>query len=86
MNEMPAPQEPSESPRATAVARLFREHNEALVRFLALKLRSQQAAQEVAQEAYVRVLSLDKPGAVSFLRAFLFKTAANLAVDRIRHE
>jgi RNA polymerase sigma-70 factor (ECF subfamily) len=40
---------------------------------------------EVAQEAYVRLLNLDQPGAVGFLRAFLFKTAANLAIDRIRH-
>jgi RNA polymerase sigma-70 factor (ECF subfamily) len=57
-----------------------------LIRFLALRLRSQQEAREVAQEAYVRMLKLDQPEAVGFLRAFLFKTAANLAVDRIRHE
>lgn len=68
------------------VERLFREHNEALLRFLRARLRSQQEAREVAQEAYVRLLSLDKPGAVSYLRAFLFKTAANIAVDRRRHE
>lgn len=72
--------------RAELIGRLFREHNETLIRFLALRLRSQQEAKEVAQEAYVRLLKLDQPGAVSFLRAFLFKTAANLAVDRIRHE
>jgi RNA polymerase sigma-70 factor (ECF subfamily) len=72
--------------RAVVITRLFREHNEALIRFLALRLHSQQEAREVAQEAYVRVLNLEQPGAVSFLRAFLFRTAANLAVDRIRHE
>lgn len=66
------------------VERLFREHNEALIRFLMARLRSYQDAREVAQEAYVRVLSLDEPGAVSYLRAFLFKTAANLATDRQR--
>lgn len=71
--------------RAELIERLFREHNDALIRFLALRLRSQQEAKEVAQEAYVRMLKLDQPGAVGFLRAFLFKTAANLAVDRIRH-
>jgi RNA polymerase sigma factor (sigma-70 family) len=71
---------------ADLIERLFREHNDALIRFLALRLRSQQEAREVAQEAYVRLLNLDRPGAVSFLRAFLFKTAANLAIDRIRHE
>ena len=70
--------------RSQRISRLFSEHNEALIQFLATRLRSVQEAKEVAQEAYVRLLSLEDSGAVSFLRAFLFKTAANLAVDRIR--
>lgn len=68
----------------TDIERLFREHNEALLRFIAAKLGSEQEAREVAQEAYVRLLSLHKPEAVSYLRAFLYKTAANLAFDRLR--
>lgn len=72
--------------RSALVERLFREHNEALVRFLAARVGSPQEAREVAQEAYVRLLSLDEPGAVSYLRAFLFKTAANIAVDRRRRD
>jgi RNA polymerase sigma factor (sigma-70 family) len=76
--------EQSDDGRAERIARLFSEHNESLVRFLAARLRSVHEAREVAQEAYVRLLSLDDAGAVSFLRAFLFKTAANLAVDRLR--
>ena len=90
-HELAAPsalaQEPGQEPgpaRTELVERLFREHNEALIRFLLARLRSQQEAHEVAQEAYVRLLSLDEPGAVSYLRAFLFKTAANLAIDRLR--
>jgi len=66
------------------MARLFREHNEALVRFLRKRLGSEQEAKEVAQEAYVRLLSLQSPHVVSFLGAFLYKTAANLAIDRLR--
>lgn len=69
---------------ADLIDRLFREHNDSLVRFLVGRLHSQQEAKEVAQEAYVRLLQLDQPGAVSYLRAFLFKTAANLAADRLR--
>ena len=72
--------------QAEAIERLFREHNEALIRFLMARLRSRPAALEVAQEAYVRLLSLEQPGAVSYLRAFLFRTAANLAVDRLRRD
>jgi RNA polymerase sigma factor (sigma-70 family) len=75
--------EPGES-RAQVVERLFREHNEALIRFLRGRVESHQEAREVAQEAYVRLLSLDQPEAVSYLRAFLFKTAANIAIDRRR--
>src|SRR5262245_30052317 len=66
------------------IERLFREHNAALLRFVAAKLGSEQEAREVAQEAYVKLLSLDRPEAVSYLRGFLFKTAANLALDRLR--
>jgi RNA polymerase sigma factor (sigma-70 family) len=75
---------PTDDGRAERITRLFSEHNESLVRFLSVRLHSVQEAKEVAQEAYVRLLSLDDSGAVSFLRAFLFKTAANLAVDRLR--
>ena len=73
-----------EESRAQVVERLFREHNEALLRFLRGRVGSHNEALEVAQEAYVRLLSLDQPGAVSYLRAFLFKTAANIAIDRRR--
>jgi RNA polymerase sigma factor (sigma-70 family) len=72
--------------RAELVARLFREHNQALVSLLALRLKSLQDAREVAQEAYVRLLQLDRPGAASMLRAYLFRIASNLAVDRLRQQ
>jgi len=73
-----------EESRAAVIERLFREHNEALLRFLRTRVGSHNEALEIAQEAYVRLLSLDQPGAISYLRAFLFKTAANIAVDRHR--
>jgi len=55
-----------------------------LVRFLQAKLQNEQEAREIAQEAYVRLLELGRTGAVGFLRAYLFKIASNLAVDRLR--
>src|SRR5262249_52558866 len=78
------PTRSSHTAHSELVGNLFREHNDALVRFITGRLHSQQEAKEVAQEAYVRLLQLDLPGAVSYLRAFLFKTAANLAADRLR--
>lgn len=68
-----------------AVNQLFRQHNRALVSFLLARLRSEQEARDVAQEAYVRLLQLDRPGAISFLRGYLFRIAANLSIDRLRH-
>jgi RNA polymerase sigma-70 factor (ECF subfamily) len=84
--ESPVPDEPStEEDRGEMIARVFREHNASLLRFLQARLSSAQDAREIAQEAYVRLLQLDSPGAIGFLRAYLFKTAANLATDRLRH-
>jgi RNA polymerase sigma factor (sigma-70 family) len=70
--------------RSGWVAALFAAHNRALLRFLTCRLKSSQEAKEVAQEAYVRMLRLDAPDGVGYLRAFLFKTAANLAADRLK--
>jgi RNA polymerase sigma-70 factor (ECF subfamily) len=71
--------------REVVLSRLFNEHNRELIGFLCTRLKSEQDAREVAQEAYARLLRLDQPGAVSMLRAYLFKVAANLAIDRLRH-
>ncbi|MGD9599281.1 MAG: sigma-70 family RNA polymerase sigma factor [Steroidobacteraceae bacterium] len=70
--------------RALAVSELFRQHNRTLVRFLQSRLQNEQEAREIAQEAYVRLLELGRTGAVGFLRAYLFRIALNLAIDRIR--
>ena len=69
---------------AESVESLFREYNQSLVRFLAARLSSDAEAREVAREAYVRLLQLDQPKAIGFLRAFLFKTASNIATDHLR--
>lgn len=69
---------------AAQVARLFSEHNRTLIAFLSSRLDSLAEAQEVAQEAYVRLLRLEHPEQVGFLRAYLFRIASNLAVDRLR--
>src|SRR6266404_1592585 len=78
------PDEVDRTPATADVDRLFREHNEALLRFVAAKLGSTHEAKDIAQEAYVRLLGLTHREAVSYLRAFLYKTAGNLATDRLR--
>jgi RNA polymerase sigma-70 factor (ECF subfamily) len=69
---------------AQALAQLFRLHDRSLKSFLMARLGNEQEVQEVTQEAYARMLQLHQPGAISFLRAYLFKTAAHIAVDRAR--
>lgn len=64
---------------------LFEKHNRELVGFLAAKLHSEAEARDVAQEAYVRLLQLHRPDTVSFLRAYLFRVATNIAMDHLRH-
>lgn len=72
------------SSHSQSLSRIFEDHNRSLHSFLLTRTGNEQEAREVAQEAYVRLLQLHLPGAVSFLRAYLFKTAANIAVDRAR--
>jgi RNA polymerase sigma factor (sigma-70 family) len=69
---------------ADAMSQLFREHNRVLVAYLTNRLRSEHEAKEVAQEAYLRLLELKDACTPSLLRAYLFKTATNLAIDRLR--
>jgi len=72
--------------RAAEISRLFREHNRALVNFVLTRVANEQEAKEVAQEAYVRLLQLDRSVAVSYLRWHLFKIAKHIAVDRYRQQ
>lgn len=72
------------SRRAEQIKSLFEEHNRSLVRFLRARLHSEAEAEELAQEAYVKLLRLDDSDTISYLRAFLFRIAANLATDRLK--
>jgi RNA polymerase sigma factor (sigma-70 family) len=77
--------EPVGDARIAMLSQLFREHNRMLVAYMTGRLHSVQEAREVAQEAYVRLLQLSQPMAPALLRAYLFKTATNLGIDRLRH-
>ena len=65
------------------LSRWVATHNRALHAFLMVRLRDEQEARDVAQEAYARVLQLHRPDTLSFLRAYLFKPA-NIAINRVR--
>jgi RNA polymerase sigma factor (sigma-70 family) len=81
-----APCAPS-SPRMpvnTALEKLFLENNRSLCAYLRVRVASQHEAEDIAQEAYARLLQHDQPRAISYLRAYLFKVAVNIASDRAR--
>jgi len=87
-DELPGPIQGGAAPTAAAgtteLTRLFQQHNASLVQLLRARLRSDEEAWDVAQEAYVRMLQLDRIGTISYLRTYLFRTAFNIATDRLR--
>lgn len=70
--------------RSHELAEICRNHHSALVRFLSLRTGSAEDAKEIVQEAYAKVLALDRPDTVSFQVGYLWRIAANLAIDRKR--
>lgn len=43
-------------------------------------------AEEVVQESFVRLLKLENNSVASYMQAYLFKIATNLAIDRLRRK
>ncbi len=66
------------------IAEVFRAYNDTLVNYLAAHLKSRQEALEVAQEAYVRLLTMAESGKILDIESYLFRTAKNIAIDRVR--
>lgn len=66
------------------ISTLYKENSAKLIRFLTRKLQQPQQAEEVAQEAYMRLQKLDAPEKLDNARAFLFQVASNLATDQLR--
>jgi RNA polymerase sigma-70 factor (ECF subfamily) len=69
---------------APTLAKLFLENNRSLCAFLRSRVASAHEAEDIAQEAYARLLQIDQPAAIGYWRAYLFKVAANIARDRAR--
>jgi len=72
------------------VEQLYLRHDPALRRFLGRVLRCEEAAAEVAQEVWARLIRfLAHPGrepVINEPRAYLFQMASNLARDRLARE
>ncbi|MCP5179510.1 MAG: sigma-70 family RNA polymerase sigma factor [Pseudomonadales bacterium] len=70
---------------ASIVASLHARHDKGLVRYLAAKFGDPEEARDIAQEAWTRIARLRDPQSLENPKAFLFQTATNLAIDRVRH-
>lgn len=66
------------------VSRLSRTYGPHLLRFLERMVGRKDLAEDVAQEAYLKLYRLSRPSEVRSPRALLFDVATKLAIDRLR--
>lgn len=66
--------------------RLFQEHQRDLLAMLRRMVGCQETAADLAQEAYIRLADVPTSQIIVSPRAFLFRTATNLALDHFRKQ
>lgn len=66
------------------IERLYREHQPILIRWITRMVRCEDTAADLAQESYLRMAGSAGEQVISHPRAFLFRTARNLAFDHLR--
>lgn len=74
------------SPNSNHLLTVFQEHYADLLAFLARRLGNVEKAADVAQDTYVRLAGLSDTAQILEPRAFVFRVAGNLAIDRLRQE
>ena len=66
------------------IAELFRDEYPKLVHYMVARTGSWPEARDVAAQAFAQVLEMRAPDTVSFLKAYVYRVARNLATDRAR--
>lgn len=74
------------SPNSNPLLAVFQEHYDDLLAFLARRLGTLERAADVAQDTYLRLARLVDTAQIIEPRAFVFRVAGNLAIDRLRQE
>ncbi len=73
--------------RASYIAELFANHHRALRSFLTRFLRNEDDIADTVQEVFVRITQMPDPSRLDLNpRAFLFRTAERLVIDRVRRD
>lgn len=67
------------------ISRLFIHHREAIIAFLMHRVRCPETAQDLSQEAFIRLLRQETVAHADNLTGYLFRTAERLAIDFLRH-
>ncbi|MDD2761428.1 MAG: RNA polymerase sigma factor [Methylomonas sp.] len=68
------------------VAVLFQDHREAIVGFLVRRVSCPDVAQDLSQEAYLRLMRQTALPHADNLVAYLYRTAERLAIDFLRYD
>ncbi len=63
---------------------VYLEQRPALLRFLCARLRNPERAEDVLQDVYLKLTRSNLPASIDNPSGFLFRMAANLALDHIR--
>jgi RNA polymerase sigma-70 factor (ECF subfamily) len=66
------------------IEELFRDEYARLVHYMVAKTHSWPEARDIAAQAFAQVLEMRDPETVSFLKAYVYRAARNLATDRAR--
>lgn len=70
------------SPEYTA--ELLQEHHDELVGFLVRRVSCRDAAADILQDVFIRLIQIEAEICIQNPRAFLYRVAANLAIDHLR--
>jgi RNA polymerase sigma-70 factor (ECF subfamily) len=66
------------------IGELFQDEYARLVHYMAARTKSWPEARDIASQAFAQVLEIENPETVSFLKAYVYRAARNLATDRAK--
>lgn len=65
---------------------LFSDHRSGLIRFVTRKVSNTEDAEDIAHNAFIRLQRLENADKLDNLKAYLYQTASNLAIDQLRRD
>lgn len=70
--------------RAQQVQALYEKHHQELLNSIMAKGLIKVEAEDVVQEAYIKLLGIEDDKVDSYIKAYLYRIASNLAIDKLR--